>query len=43
MKRPLTVVLGQQPYLVDLAIGAGGTTMWGRLCLGLPSVVARMA
>ena len=27
----------------DLAIGAGGTTSWERLCLGLPSLVVTMA
>lgn len=27
----------------DLAIGAGGTTSWERLCLGLPSVIITLA
>lgn len=27
----------------DLAVGAGGTTMWERCCLGLPSVVISIA
>ncbi|WP_378950618.1 UDP-2,4-diacetamido-2,4,6-trideoxy-beta-L-altropyranose hydrolase [Pelosinus sp. sgz500959] len=27
----------------DLAIGAGGSTTWERLCLGLPSLVVRIA
>lgn len=28
---------------VDLAVGAGGTTTWERLCLGLPAVVTAVA
>ena len=27
----------------DLAIGAGGTTIWERMCLGLPSIVVSIA
>jgi spore coat polysaccharide biosynthesis predicted glycosyltransferase SpsG len=27
----------------DLAIGAGGATVWERLCLGLPSLVVSIA
>ena len=27
----------------DLAIGAGGTTSWERMCLGIPSIVASIA
>jgi hypothetical protein len=48
-QRPGTVVHGMQPHLAalmataDLAIGAGGVTMWERMCLGLPSVVISTA
>ncbi len=44
-----TRLLGPQPHLADLmiaadvAIGAGGTTTWERLCLGVPSIVASIA
>jgi UDP-2,4-diacetamido-2,4,6-trideoxy-beta-L-altropyranose hydrolase len=47
--RPLATSYGQRPHLADLmaqadlAIGAGGTTTWERLCLGLPSLVASIA
>lgn len=40
---------GPRPHLADLiaesdfAIGAGGTTTWERMCLGLPSVVISLA
>jgi UDP-2,4-diacetamido-2,4,6-trideoxy-beta-L-altropyranose hydrolase len=40
---------GTRPHLADLmdaadlAIGAGGTTTWERLCLGLPSLVVSLA
>jgi UDP-2,4-diacetamido-2,4,6-trideoxy-beta-L-altropyranose hydrolase len=48
-QRPRTRVLSPQPSLaplladVNLAIGAGGTTTWERLCLGVPSLVVCMA
>jgi len=48
-RRPGTCVHGPQPSLApllaqaDLAIGAGGTTTWERLCLGVPGVVLCMA
>ena len=48
-ERPLTTAYGHRPHLADLmsqadlAIGAGGTTTWERLCLGLPSLVASIA
>ena len=29
--------------IADLAIGAGGTTLWERMCLGIPSIVASIA
>ena len=29
--------------IADLAIGAGGTTSWERMCLGIPSIVASIA
>jgi RimJ/RimL family protein N-acetyltransferase len=47
--RPLTTLHGHQPTLLpllgeaDLAVGAGGTTTWERLCLGVPSVVVCIA
>lgn len=47
--RPLTRSHGQRPHLADLmaqadlAIGAGGTTTWERLCLGLPSLAVSIA
>ncbi len=40
-----TRIFGQQPHLAnlmagaDLSIGAGGGTMWERLCMGLSSIV----
>lgn len=43
--RPGTHLSGPHPHLADLlatadfAIGAGGTTMWERMCIGVPSVV----
>lgn len=42
-------IFGPRPHLADimmqadLAIGAGGTTTWERMCLGLPSVVVSIA
>jgi UDP-2,4-diacetamido-2,4,6-trideoxy-beta-L-altropyranose hydrolase len=47
--RPGTSVHGTRPHLADLmaqadlAIGAGGTTTWERMCLGLPSLVVSLA
>lgn len=47
--RPNTIVHENLPHLAqlitsaDLAIGAGGTTTWERLCLGLPSLVISIA
>jgi UDP-2,4-diacetamido-2,4,6-trideoxy-beta-L-altropyranose hydrolase len=47
--RPRTRSYGQRPHLADLmaqadlAIGAGGTTTWERLCLGLPSLAISIA
>jgi UDP-2,4-diacetamido-2,4,6-trideoxy-beta-L-altropyranose hydrolase len=47
--RPCTRSYGQRPHLADLmaeadvAIGAGGTTTWERLCLGLPSLAVSIA
>jgi UDP-2,4-diacetamido-2,4,6-trideoxy-beta-L-altropyranose hydrolase len=35
--------LGPLMATADLAIGAGGATVWERLCLGLPSVVISLA
>jgi UDP-2,4-diacetamido-2,4,6-trideoxy-beta-L-altropyranose hydrolase len=35
--------LGPIMATADLAIGAGGATVWERLCLGLPSVVISLA
>lgn len=49
MARPQTAIYGLRPHLADLmmqadlAIGAGGTTTWERLCLGLPSLVVSIA
>jgi len=33
----------QTMSLADLAIGAGGTTLWERMCLGVPSIVVSVA
>lgn len=47
--RPFTRIHGPRPHLADLmwatdlAIGAGGTTTWERMCLGLPSLVISTA
>lgn len=47
--RPNTRVHGPRPHLADLmlkadlAIGAGGTTTWERMCMGLPSLVMSIA
>ena len=47
--RPKTQVMGPQPHLASLmssarlAIGAGGSTIWERRCLGLASVVVSIA
>ncbi len=35
--------LGPLMAMADLAIGAGGATVWERFCLGLPSVVVSLA
>jgi spore coat polysaccharide biosynthesis predicted glycosyltransferase SpsG len=35
--------LGPLMATADLAIGAGGATVWERLCLGLPSIVISLA
>jgi UDP-2,4-diacetamido-2,4,6-trideoxy-beta-L-altropyranose hydrolase len=48
-KRPFTTLHWQLPSLAgliaraDLAIGAGGTTTWERICLKLPSLVISIA
>ncbi|MBE9237325.1 UDP-2,4-diacetamido-2,4,6-trideoxy-beta-L-altropyranose hydrolase [Anabaena aphanizomenioides LEGE 00250] len=48
-QRPQTTLYENLPHLAqlmaraDLAIGAGGTTTWERLCLGLPSLVISIA
>jgi UDP-2,4-diacetamido-2,4,6-trideoxy-beta-L-altropyranose hydrolase len=48
-RRGGTEVHGSLPHLAglmaaaDLAIGAGGTTTWERLCVGLPSLVISVA
>lgn len=48
-KRGGATVWGPQPHLADLmrdadlAIGAGGTTTWERMCAGLPSIVISIA
>lgn len=48
-QRPRTNFYENLPHLAqlmahaDLAIGAGGTTTWERLCLGLPSLVISIA
>jgi UDP-2,4-diacetamido-2,4,6-trideoxy-beta-L-altropyranose hydrolase len=47
--RPNTHIYGHQSHLADLmakadlAIGAGGATMWERMCMGLPSIVMSIA
>jgi len=47
--RPLTKQYGPRPHLADLmaqadlAIGAGGSTTWERMCLGLPSLVMSLS
>ncbi len=47
--RPQTRILYPRPHLADLmaradfAIGAGGSTTWERLCMGLPSLVISIA
>lgn len=47
--RPGSVLHGPRPHLADLmseadlAIGAGGATLWERCCVGLPSLVASIA
>jgi len=47
--RKNTVIYGALPHLADLmvgadlAIGAGGTATWERLCAGLPSLVVSVA
>lgn len=48
-ERPQTTIYGSRPHLADLmaqadlAIGAGGTTTWERMCLGLPTIVITIA
>jgi UDP-2,4-diacetamido-2,4,6-trideoxy-beta-L-altropyranose hydrolase len=48
-RRPRIRVFGPRPHLADLmaeadlAVGAGGATMWERMCLGLPSLVISIA
>lgn len=48
-QRPGTRLFGFRPHLADLmseadlAIGAGGATLWERMCMGLPSVVISLA
>lgn len=48
-QRPHTVLYDPRPHLADLmaqadlAVGAGGTTTWERLCLGLPTLVVSIA
>lgn len=48
-RRPHTTLHGPLPHLADLmrqadlAIGAGGTTTWERMALGLPSLVITIA
>jgi UDP-2,4-diacetamido-2,4,6-trideoxy-beta-L-altropyranose hydrolase len=47
--RPQTTLHRELPSLAallsraDLAVGAGGSTMWERLCLGVPSVVVTLS
>jgi UDP-2,4-diacetamido-2,4,6-trideoxy-beta-L-altropyranose hydrolase len=47
--RPGTRLFGFRPHLADLmsdadlAIGAGGATLWERMCMGLPSIVISLA
>jgi UDP-2,4-diacetamido-2,4,6-trideoxy-beta-L-altropyranose hydrolase len=47
--RPNTYLHCNRPHLADLmtksdlAIGAGGVTMWERMCMGLPSLVISIA
>jgi len=49
LRRPHTTLYESRPHLADLmtqadlALGAGGTTTWERLCLGLPSLVVSIA
>ena len=49
LKRPYTTIHGLQPHFadlmtrVDLAIGASGSTIWERMCLGLPSIIITTA
>ena len=48
-ERTRTTIWGSRHHLADLmsqadlAIGAGGTTTWERMCLGLPTVVISLA
>lgn len=48
-KRSNTYIYGPQQHLADfmakadLSIGAGGVTMWERMCMGLPSLVISTA
>jgi UDP-2,4-diacetamido-2,4,6-trideoxy-beta-L-altropyranose hydrolase len=47
--RPRTTIYGSRPHLADLmvqadlAIGAGGTSTWERMCLGLPTLIISIA
>lgn len=49
VRRGTTLVEGPRPHLAeamwlaDIAIGAGGTTTWERMCVGLPSLVVSIA
>ncbi len=48
-RRGRTTMLPPQPHLADLmaetdlVVGAGGTTTWERMCLGVPSVIVTIA
>lgn len=48
-RRGQTIVEGPRPHLAeamwmaDLGLGAGGTTTWERMCVGLPSLVVSVA
>ena len=35
--------IGKLMYKADLAVGAGGSSMWERFCLGLPAIVSIVA
>jgi UDP-2,4-diacetamido-2,4,6-trideoxy-beta-L-altropyranose hydrolase len=48
-QRPRTQLFGPRPHLADLfaaadlAIGAGGSTTWERMCLGVPTLIVSIA